>query len=211
MQINIHVDDRIVAFFRRLLRRRWVVAGLGVAVLASAGLLYASVPNAFAPGEVILSSKVNQNFAALDERVTALEARPQGFFKPQSLIAGTDVIGNEATTVSSITLDPGKYLAFVRGDYTLGPDGVAFCIFGWHTGDGIFQAQDVAELNTTSGGIRGSITLQIFVAPAPDAALPTIVVELQCQKNGAAFVGVAGASFTALKVGTLTEFSPDAF
>jgi hypothetical protein len=56
----------------RWMKRRWTLA---VVLLASAvsAIVYATVPNTFAPGDQLSASKLNANFMALDGRVTALE------------------------------------------------------------------------------------------------------------------------------------------
>jgi len=61
---------------RRMRRKRVVlVGGLAVAVVLAAGaVVVASVPHAFTPGETLSASNLNSNFAALDQRLAALEA-----------------------------------------------------------------------------------------------------------------------------------------
>lgn len=54
-------------------RTRWL-AGIAAGVLVVAVVTYASVPNTFSPGDSLSASKMNENFAALDARLTALEA-----------------------------------------------------------------------------------------------------------------------------------------
>jgi hypothetical protein len=56
----------------RWMRTRWTLAVIALGVAVSA-LVYATVPNTFAGGDPLSSSKVNANFTSLDGRVTALE------------------------------------------------------------------------------------------------------------------------------------------
>lgn len=73
MDLHLHIDDRLVGFVRRIFRRRLARVGIGLAVLASAGLIYAQTTGltVFQPGTAISSSQVNANFAALDAKIGA--------------------------------------------------------------------------------------------------------------------------------------------
>src|SRR5262245_66478265 len=54
-------------------RKRWLAAGIA-AIVATSALVYATVPNQFAPADTLSASKMNANFTALDTRVGAIEA-----------------------------------------------------------------------------------------------------------------------------------------
>jgi hypothetical protein len=56
----------------RWMKRRWTLAVV-VLVSAVSAIVYATVPNTFAAGDQLSSSKLNANFTALDGRVAALE------------------------------------------------------------------------------------------------------------------------------------------
>jgi microcystin-dependent protein len=61
---------------RRMRRKRVVlVAGLALAAVVTAGaVVLASVPHTFTAGETLTAANLNSNFAALDQRIAALEA-----------------------------------------------------------------------------------------------------------------------------------------
>jgi hypothetical protein len=56
----------------RWLRTRWTLAVVAL-LSAVSGIVYATVPNTFAAGDALSSSKINANFSSLDGRVTTLE------------------------------------------------------------------------------------------------------------------------------------------
>jgi hypothetical protein len=56
----------------RWMKTRWTLAVVALASAVSA-IVYATVPNTFAPGDPLSSSKINANFTSLDGRITALE------------------------------------------------------------------------------------------------------------------------------------------
>jgi hypothetical protein len=56
--------------------KRWLRIGVPAAVIAGAGAVaYASVPHSFNDGDTLQAADLNENFAALDERLTAQEAK----------------------------------------------------------------------------------------------------------------------------------------
>jgi microcystin-dependent protein len=65
-------------------KRVSLVAGLSLAVVLTAGAaVLASVPHSFSAGETLTAANLNSNFAALDQRIAALEAGlPAGMIIP---------------------------------------------------------------------------------------------------------------------------------
>ena len=66
---------------RRMPRKRvLLVAGLALGgVVTAAAAVLASVPHTFTPGETLTAASLTSNFAALDQRIAALEgALPSG-------------------------------------------------------------------------------------------------------------------------------------
>lgn len=87
-------------------RLRYVLLFVSLVVLVgvSAGAL--DVPHTFAPGDVISAAEVNQNFAEVEQVVTALEVTRPGIAVspyPASYVQIPDV--GVAITVASVTLD----------------------------------------------------------------------------------------------------------
>lgn len=77
MEIKIMIDDRIVNFLRRHLKRRNVLAGIGLMAampLAIYATTVASDLYVFNPGEPILAEQVNTNFANLNDRIESYES-----------------------------------------------------------------------------------------------------------------------------------------
>ena len=69
MRINIDIDDRIVAAFRRVFRRA-NLAIVVAALLSGAAVVYATpivVDHSFSDGDIISSTEVNENFAKITE------------------------------------------------------------------------------------------------------------------------------------------------
>jgi microcystin-dependent protein len=60
---------------RRVSKRYYMIAGLVVLSMAAGGaLVFASVPHSFATGETLTADSLNGNFAALDQRLAAVES-----------------------------------------------------------------------------------------------------------------------------------------
>ena len=86
----------------------WVFAtvGLGVGALA-----YATVPHTFATGEALSAQKMNENFAALDSRLKALEASSTSLTAVKQT---TQSLGTTTTELSALTVTfPGSGTAIV--------------------------------------------------------------------------------------------------
>ncbi len=92
MNIEIRIE-----ISRTTIRRALAVCVPVAVLLGGSAALYANVPNQFNPGDPVSSSKVNENFAALDARISALEGSgdcPQGYanagpaapFLPNSIV-----------------------------------------------------------------------------------------------------------------------------
>jgi hypothetical protein len=81
MDIRVHIDDRLVGFFRALLRPRVVLATILFVGLGTAGTLYATgtALTVFTPGTAISASAVNANFASLEDRIATLETHLPGW------------------------------------------------------------------------------------------------------------------------------------
>lgn len=69
---------------RKRRKRVYVAAGLALAAVLTAGaVVLASVPHSFTPGETLTAANLNGNFAALDQRLAALETA----FPPGAIVA----------------------------------------------------------------------------------------------------------------------------
>jgi hypothetical protein len=82
---------------------RWMMRiGIPAAVVAGAGALaFASVPHSFTNGETLQATDLNANFAALDQRIVALEARQVPIQAVVQAVPAAD------------TLDTGNYSVYV--------------------------------------------------------------------------------------------------
>jgi hypothetical protein len=105
MKIKVYVLDLEIP---ARTKRRALLVGIPLGVLlGTAAIVYANVPNVFKPGDVLSSSKINQNFSSLDTRVTALEGAPAA---PQYAWSWEDTannVGGSATNqVASMTFTP---------------------------------------------------------------------------------------------------------
>ncbi len=75
--INIHIDDRIIGFFKRNINKRNAIITIPIiAVISSLAVYAASItkPHTFAPNAVISSSEMNDNFDTLYAKVNALDS-----------------------------------------------------------------------------------------------------------------------------------------
>lgn len=101
MKIEIHINDRLVSFVRRLCDRRALTALAAVAVVTGASIAVAitqAPPNTFSAGATISSSQVNQHFQQLYQAVWTLEQN-------QGLAAGsvqTTHLANNAVTAAKL-------------------------------------------------------------------------------------------------------------
>ena len=123
MDINIHIDDALVASTKRQLRKPMVVIVLGAAVLATVASAspLGSVPNAFEAGAVISASEMNENFEAVvtaidavDAEVTSVSTAVDGLDEAVADLAEWRTIGFKITpagTVSNATFSPAPTIA----------------------------------------------------------------------------------------------------
>lgn len=89
-------------------RTRWLVGGVSV-VLFSSALVYAALIQ-FSPATPIKSADVNSNFANLDTRVAALEAKNTVIGAgPQSIIVSAQIHNNGSAC--SITSQDGSWIS----------------------------------------------------------------------------------------------------
>ena len=112
MDINIHIDDTLVASTKRQLRKPMVVIVLGAAVLATVASAspLGSVPNAFEAGAVISASEMNENFEAVvtaidavDAEVTSVSAAVDGLDEAVADLAEWRTIGFKITPAGTVS------------------------------------------------------------------------------------------------------------
>jgi hypothetical protein len=116
MDINIHIDEALVATTKRQIRRPMVVAVLGAAVVATVASAspLGSVPNVFAAGDVISASEMNENFEAVVTAIDAVDASLDGLDDAVADLAEWHTVGFKVTgggTVSNATFSPSPTLA----------------------------------------------------------------------------------------------------
>lgn len=129
MQINIHIDGRLVKVFgRRWFRRVLMTIAIIVPCLAFGASI--TTPNTFQAGTVISASDVNQNFTtlttgvnAVDTRVTTLETKALPSANAVMAYAGTSV-GDGALTRSFNSSGGTNVLAGTGGLYTVTLGGI---------------------------------------------------------------------------------------
>lgn len=72
---------------------RYVLLAITIIALVGVSALALSIPNTFAPGEVISAAEMNANFAAVEAAVTALEAAVAVLEASQPVVAHAAVTG----------------------------------------------------------------------------------------------------------------------
>jgi hypothetical protein len=116
-------------------------------VLLTAPLLaLANVPNTFSPNTVISSSQVNANFAGLDTRVTALEARAPAAVGAQRTAFTYDATGSSPTLTLALGAGAYTFVAAACG----GPTGGTFLVDATMVVNG--TDTDLAVLDGSNGG-----------------------------------------------------------
>src|SRR6185295_14198917 len=56
-------------------KRKWYLSAISIAIVASVAVAIGAVPHTFNTGDTLTAADLNASLAALDQRLTALEAR----------------------------------------------------------------------------------------------------------------------------------------
>lgn len=185
-----------------------VLAASLVGVAVCARLAMAQVPHTFTPGQTLTAASLNENFAALDTRLTALEAAPTSVTVAGSLgEAGPGLNIPTVYTHADLVLSPGTWLVqgYAGLSITTNEDTVGLGLHNVTTGADVPNSVGALEVIATSNLVRGFTTAQTLVM----ASVPT-TIRLKAIQNGASvpsfvdFSGPVSATLAALGPHKLT-------
>jgi hypothetical protein len=98
MRVRIHIDFEVSPLLKRIGR-----LALPVVIILVGGAVYAGVPNTFKPGDSLSAQTMNDNFTALDQRITKLEALSATETADGGWSSGATFCGSTGTTVGDLS------------------------------------------------------------------------------------------------------------